>query len=177
MGLAVVYGIITSHGGTITVSSVPGQGATFEVYLPQMQVATTDSPHAAEPLPTGQERLLLVEDETAVARVGQALLERLGYEVVVCLSGGEALEAFRAAPQRFDLVITDQTMPRMTGDALASALRRIRPDIPIILCTGFSYPIDATKAAALSIDAWVTKPWAVRTLAHTIRQVLQNRRA
>jgi len=85
MGLAVAYGIITSHSGTITVSSIPGQGATFEVYLPQIQVATTDGTHIEEPLSTGKERLLLVEDETAVAHVGQTLLERLGYEVVVCL--------------------------------------------------------------------------------------------
>jgi CheY-like chemotaxis protein len=141
MGLAVAYGIIASHSGTITVSSVSGQGATFEVYLPQIQVATTDGTHAAEPIPTGKERLLLVDDEAAVARLGQTLFERLGYEVVVCLSSGEALEAFRAAPQRFDLVITDQTMPCMTGDALASALRRSSPANPVPLIAGMAWSV------------------------------------
>jgi len=153
MGLAVVYGIITSHSGTITVSSMPGQGATFEVYLLQIQVAATAGTHTEEPIPTGKERLLLVEDETAVARVGQTLLERLGYEVVVCLISVGALEAFRAAPQRFDLVITDQTMPRMSGDALASALQRIRPDILIIL-----EPASATPSTPPEPRPWALMP-------------------
>ena len=111
-----------------------------------------------------------------LARVGQAHLERLNYEVVTCLSSVEALEAFRAAPQRFDLVITDQTMPQMTGDALAQALRRIRPDIPIILCTGFSHTMDPGRARTLGIDAWLAKPWQAHELATTIQRVLDERR-
>ena len=111
-----------------------------------------------------------------MVRLSQEILERLGYEVVACCCSLEALQAFQEAPQRFDLVITDQTMPRMTGDMLAQALRRIRPDIPIILCTGFSYTINAEQAEALGIDAWLTKPWQTRDLAHTIQHVLARQR-
>ena len=125
------------------------------------------APPSEEPLPRGKGRVLLVDDEAMVARVGQEHLERLNYEVVVCLSSVEALEAFRAAPQRFDLIITDQTMPQMTGDALAQALRRIRSDIPIILCTGFSHTMDPESARTLGIDAWLGQALAgTRTRPH-----------
>ncbi len=107
--------------------------------------------------------------------LGQAMLERLGYEVVTSTNSLEALEAFRAMPQRFDLVITDQTMPQMTGGQLAQALRRIRPDIPIILCTGFSYTMNADKAQAQGIDAFLMKPFRARDLAVTVQQVLAQR--
>jgi nitrogen-specific signal transduction histidine kinase/CheY-like chemotaxis protein len=177
MGLSVVHGIVTSHGGTIAVTGAPGQGATFEVYLPRFIAVLAAPASPAEDLPLrGQGCVLLVEDEAMLARVGQAHLERLNYEVVTCLSSVEALEAFRAAPQRFDLVITDQTMPQMTGDALAQVLRRIRPDIPIILCTGFSHTMDPDSARTLGIDAWLAKPWQARELATTIQRVLDERR-
>jgi len=177
MGLSVVHGIVVSHGGAIAVTNAPGQGAAFEVYLPRLLAAMAAPAAPAEDLhPRGQGRVLLVEDEAMLARVGQAHLERLNYEVVACLSSVEALEAFRAVPQRFDLVITDQTMPQMTGDALAQALRRIRPDIPIILCTGFSHTMDPESARTLGIDAWLAKPWQARELATTIQRVLDERR-
>ena len=104
--------------------------------------------------------------------MGQVVLENLGYRVSVCLSSLEALETFRAAPQRYDLVITDQTMPRLPGDALTRALRSVRPDIPIILCTGFSHTMDAETAQTMGIDAFLTKPWSVHGLASTIQRVL-----
>ena len=176
MGLAVVHGIVTSHNGAITVSSTPGPGATFEIYLPRLEEAVTDVPRSEERIPAGKGRILFVDDEELVVHLGQEILERLGYEVVACYSSLEALQAFQETPQHFDLVITDQTMPRMTGDALAQALRRIRPDIPIILCTGFSYTINAEQAETLEIDAWLTKPWQTRELAHTIQHVLTQRR-
>ena len=176
MGLAVVHGIMASHDGAITVSSTPGQGATFEIYLPRLEEAVIDAPRSEERIPEGKGRILFVDDETPVVRLSQEILERLGYEVVACCCSLEALQAFQEAPQRFDLVITDQTMPRMTGDMLAQALRRIRPDIPIILCTGFSYTINAEQAEALGIDAWLTKPWQTRDLAHTIQHVLARQR-
>jgi PAS domain S-box-containing protein len=177
MGLSVIHGIVTSHGGAITVASVPGQGATFEVYLPRIKAASADSSsQAEEPLPKGKGRVLLVDDEATVAYLEQSLLERLDYEVVVCFSSVEALEAFRATPQRFDLVITDQTMPLMTGDALTRAVRRIRPDIPIILCTGFSHMIDAESAKAFGINAWLAKPWEAREFARTVQNVLEQQR-
>jgi PAS domain S-box-containing protein len=175
MGLAMVHGLVVSHGGAITVASVPGQGATFEIYLPQVAASpATDAPRE-EPLPQvpqGKGDILLVDDEAAVAHMGQGVLEHLGYRVSVCLSSLEALATFRASPQRYDLVITDQTMPRLPGDALTRALRSIRPDIPIILCTGFSHTMDAETAEALGIDAFLTKPWSAHELASTIQRVL-----
>jgi CheY-like chemotaxis protein len=175
MGLALVHGLVASHEGAITVASAPGQGATFEIYLPQVAASpATDAPHA-EPLPRGQGNILLVDDEAAVAHVGQVVFEHLGYRVSVCLSSLEALETFRAAPQRYDLVITDQTMPRLSGDALIRALRSVRPDIPVILCTGFSHTMDAETAEALSIDAFLTKPWSTHELASTIQRVLARK--
>ena len=123
----------------------------------------------------GKGCILLVDDEEALERVGQAFLRRLGYEVVSRRDSREALEAFRAAPQRFDLIITDQTMPHMTGEMLARELRGIRPDIPIILCTGFSHVINAEKARALGIDAFVMKPIVMHEFARTIQQVVDDR--
>lgn len=177
MGLSVVHGIVTSHGGIVTVSSVLGQGATFEVYLPRCLTAVTEqASHTGASLPTGTGCILLVDDEASVAYVEKAHLERLNYEVVTCLSSAEALEVFRAAPQRFDLVVTDQTMPQMTGDALAQALRHIRPDIPIILCTGFSHTMDPERANSLGIDAWMAKPWQAHEFVRTIQDVMEQRR-
>jgi PAS domain S-box-containing protein len=172
MGLAVVHGIVTSHGGAITVESAPGQGATFAVYLPQVAESTTSTVHTEEPLPGGTEHLLLVDDEETLVHLGQEALTHLGYNVVPCTSSLEALEVFRAAPQRFDLVITDYTMPTMTGEMLAQELRCIRPDIPIILCTGFSNTMTAERARASGIDTLVLKPWRVHDLSLAIRQAL-----
>jgi DNA-binding NtrC family response regulator len=120
-------------------------------------------------------RVLLVDDEDALVRLGEAMLRRLGYEVVVCTSSTEALAVFEAAPQRFDLVITDQTMPQLTGEGLAQAVRRRRPELPIILCTGFSHVMHAERARELGIDAFVLKPLAMQELAQTIAQVLAAR--
>jgi PAS domain S-box-containing protein len=176
MGLAIVHGIVTSHGGAITVQSTLGEGTTFTLYLPQM--AQDPAPPSAPPapiVPPGKGRLLLVDDEEMLARLGQALLERLGYEVVAHSSSLAALEAFQAEPSRFDLIITDQTMPVMTGATLVAELRHIRPDIPIILCTGFSHLMNAEKAEALGVDAFVLKPGVTQELAATIQQVLENR--
>jgi len=176
MGLAVVHGIVTSHGGMMTVTSAPGQGTTFEVYLPRLAEATPDQPaSAADPLPGGTERILFVDDEAAIASLGQEVLTRLGYQVVVCLRSTEALETFRTASPPFDLVITDQTMPYLTGDALARALRDLRPDLPIILCTDCSHTMSAERARSAGIDAVLMKPWQGWELALTIRGVLGQR--
>lgn len=177
MGLAVVHGIVASHGGAITVESVPGVGTTFAVYLPSiaeiMEVTVfTDN----QPLPHGDERVLFVDDEAPLAQLGHDMLDRLGYRVEMCTSSTTALERFQATPDSFDLVITDQTMPKMSGEVLTRALRRIRPNIPIILCTGFSHVVDATKAQELGIDAFLLKPLVIRDLAQTIRQVLGKAR-
>lgn len=171
LGLSMVHGIVTDHHGAITVESTPGQGTTFKIYLPCIQSITREETPSEEMIPGGTECILFVDDEETLACLGQHLLERLGYTVVVYTSSREALEAFHAAPHRFDLVITDQTMPHLTGDLLTKELRQIRPDIPIILCTGFSHTMSAEKALALGINAYLLKPLVARDLALAIRHV------
>lgn len=177
MGLAIVHGIVASHSGAVTVQSTPTDGTTFALYFPQVgeRPTSTDIPHRLAL--HGSEHLLFVDDEADTALAMQELLAHLGDETVVCTTSTEALSIFRAAPQRFDLVITDQTMPKMTGKTLAQELRRIRPDVPIILCTGFSHIIDAAEAEALGIDAFLMKPLAIGDLSHTIQDVLTRRTA
>jgi CheY-like chemotaxis protein len=175
MGLAVVHGIVTSHGGAIKLQSTPGQGTTCEVYLPRLDMVVDNTTSRDESLPVGKGVILFIDDEEAIARVSQQMLENLGYQAVVRTSSLAALATFRQTPQHFDLVITDQTMPHMTGEALASELRRIRPDIPIILCTGFSHTIDAEKAQAQGIDAFLMKPLVARDLGLAIHHVLGQR--
>jgi CheY-like chemotaxis protein len=173
MGLAIVHGIVTSYGGAVTVESTLGEGSTFIVDLPRMAEAVEAGPsELPEALPQGHGCILFVDDEELLVRLGRERLEALGYEVVPSLSSVEALGLFQATPQRFDLVITDQTMPVMTGERLARELRRIRADIPIVLCTGFSPLIDAQRAAALGISAFCLKPVDIQELARTIERVL-----
>jgi CheY-like chemotaxis protein len=175
MGLAVVHGIVTSHGGAIRLQSPPGHGTTCEVYLPWLDLVVDGTTSRDESLPIGKGMVLFIDDEEAIARMGQRMLESLGYQAVVCISSLAALETFRQTPQHFDLVITDQTMPHMTGEVLASELRHLRPDIPIILCTGFSHAIDAKKAQAQGIDAFLMKPLVARDLGLAIQHVLEQR--
>ncbi len=177
MGLAVVHGIVASHNGTIHVTSVLNEGATFEIYLPEQPDIVAEAPVADDaPPPPGQGHILFVDDEEGLAIATRILLTDLGYEVSVCTNGVEARDAFRAAPSTFDLVIADQTMPQMTGKELADALRTIRPDIPIILCTGYSHIIDAAQAEDQGINAFLMKPVDIYDLADTIHQVLRQAR-
>ena len=177
MGLSVAHGIVASHGGAMTVVSVPGMSTTFAIYLPRSTGPTTQPTSVPEPIPHGHEHILFVDDEAMLVHLGQELLTRLGYTVTGHTSSVEALNAFQAAPQQFDLVITDQTMPTMTGEGLVRALRDIRPDLPIVLCTGFSYAMTKDKAATLGIDAFLLKPLVAHDLGRTIREVLAQHKA
>ena len=172
MGLSVVHGIIASCGGAITVESVIDQGTTFTIYLPQVQDLLPEVVVGESHLRKGNGCVLLVEDEEILAEAMQKLLMRLGYEVVLQHESEKALKLFRAAPSRFDVVITDQTMPNLTGEKLASHLLVIRPDLPIILCTGFSHAITQEKAIQLGIRAFLTKPVSIYDLSHALEKVI-----
>lgn len=174
MGLAVVHGIVTTHGGTIQVESAPGIGTKIDIYLPTIHTAIWDVFSTKASIPNGKESILFVDDEETIVRLGQELLTHLGYTVTVRTNSVDALDLFRSDPQQFDLVITDQTMPTMPGDALARELLRIRPELPIILCTGFSHIVSAEKAKAIGIRGYLMKPLAIRDLAPIVRHVLDE---
>ena len=174
MGLSVVYGIVNKMGGTIRVYSEPGKGSEFKVYFPvDKRYSKEQSVQPKEPIPCGNEQILLVDDEEPILTMEKQVLERLGYQVTSRTSSLEALEAFRANPDRFDLVITDTAMPNMPGDKLSGELIKIRPDIPILLCTGFSQTMSEEKAASLGIKGFLFKPMVMRDLAQKIREVLE----
>lgn len=176
MGLAMVHGIVESYGGKITVDSKLNKGATFTIYLPVTQKRKVQRLYKAEQLPTGTERILFVDDENPIAKMGTESLKRLGYTVTMRTSSIEALELFRSKPDDFDLVITDMTMPNMTGVELAVGLMKIRPNIPVILCTGYSKKISDETVTEIGIKAITYKPIAKADLARTVREVLDESR-
>jgi signal transduction histidine kinase len=174
LGLAVVHGIVHRHGGSIHIDSAPGRGTTVTVRLP---VADAEKPPAVTgsgPVKGGREHILFVDDEQALAQIGQQMLERLGYTVTCRTSSVEALEALRSNPDRFDVVITDQTMPNMTGMELARQVQILRPDLPVILCTGFSEAIGPENAMESGIRGFLLKPITLRDLSEAIRQALDQ---
>ena len=174
LGLSVVYGIVRDHGGAIDIVSEVGKGTTVGVYFPLEEMEMPLQKHAPEQIPGGSERILFVDDEAALVELGDIMLTSLGYQVTSRTSSVEALELFRARPYDFDLVITDMTMPNMRGNDLARELLKIRPDIPIIVCTGFSEMITEEKAKALGIRRLVMKPIFTKDIARVIREVLGN---
>jgi PAS domain S-box-containing protein len=174
LGLAVVHGIVKRSGGDMTVKSEKGQGAEFTVYLPALDSEEEAVSESLITVPGGSERVLLVDDEPTIAVLGERMLSRLGYSVTTRMSPLEALELFRSDPARFDILVTDMTMPHMTGDELAKSILEIRPDIPVILCTGYSKKISREKAQKKGIHALVMKPLTQTELAKTVREVLDS---
>jgi len=175
MGLAIVHGIVTGAGGFVACTSELGKGTDFEVFFPThaQEVVSVQTP--VERVPTGKERILFIDDEDILVEMGKAMLERLGYEVVVCTNSIEALNMFQNEPDRFDAIITDQTMPGMTGLDLARRMLLMRPGLPIILCTGYSNLVDETTARGCGIQGYVMKPIAKKDIASLLRKVLDEK--
>jgi PAS domain S-box-containing protein len=175
MGLSVVHGIVDGLGGGIDIKTRPGKGTVFDVYLPVMAAGEKQPEAEAEnQLPGGTGHVMFVDDEPSVVNMGRLMLESLGYSASACSSGTEALEKFRQTPEQFDLVITDMTMPRMTGLELAREIAEIRPDIPIVLSTGYSSKIPANVTWTTSIKEVARKPISKKDLAHLLSRVLSN---
>ncbi len=174
LGLSVVHGIVKQHDGYIKVISEPGKGSTFTVYFPLISGGSETDAVTDDEIPTGSERILFVDDEEALVEMGEDVLAELGYDITSRTSSREALALLKEDPSWFDLVITDQTMPGMTGIDLARETLALRADMPIIMCTGFSYVVDADKAKAAGIRAFAMKPLTKREIARTIRKVLDE---
>ncbi len=173
LGLAVVHGIIKQHKGGITVASEPGQGTTFHVYIPVVEkVAHVEQVEIVDEL-RGSERILLVEDEALLAEMIERMLHSLGYTVSVFTSSLEALSAYEINPDNFDLVITDMTMPEMTGTDLTKKILALRPELPVILCTGFSETVDEAKAKTIGIREYLLKPVDKHVLAKIVKKALR----
>jgi PAS domain S-box-containing protein len=174
LGLSVVHGIVREGNGHITVESTPGEGSTFTIYFPKTAEEPRTEGSRGDTIPTGSERILFVDDEEALVEMGEDILAELGYDVTSRTSSTEALALLEEDPNGFDLVITDQTIPDMTGMELAREVLLLRPDMPMIMCTGFSHIVDANRAKAAGIRAFAMKPLTKREIARTIRQVLDE---
>ncbi len=174
LGLSVVHGIVKSYGGVISLESELGQGAAFHILLPAISVGVSPEMHNAGAAPTGSEHILFIDDEELLVNMNKVMLEKLGYRVTASTNSKEALQIFQEQHDQFDLIITDQTMPGLTGAELAHRVIQIRPDIPIILCTGYSSVISEEQAIKMGIKAFAYKPIRMSDLANLIRKVLDG---
>jgi CheY-like chemotaxis protein len=175
LGLSVVHGIIEHHDGEITVSSQPGQGTTFSVFLPHSETNAAGPATVDNPLRGNRERIMVVDDEEPLVNMMQQKLTRLGFEVVAHHDSVKALEAFRAAPGSFDVIITDHTMPRLTGADLAREIVRLRADTPVIMCSGSGQALVAADRLRPAVRECVLKPVNFAELTRSIRRMLDQK--
>jgi len=174
LGLAVVYGIMKELNGFIEIKSRAGKGTTVCCYFPVTDVVSTKSIEDTEKIPGGTETILFVDDEESLVKLGRKQLERMGYTVETITDPSEALARFKTDPEKFDLVITDMAMPKMTGDRLIKELVKIRDDIKTIICTGYSQKIDNEKASEIGASGYIVKPIDRKILAETLRNVING---
>jgi len=174
LGLAVVHGIIKDYQGFIQVESGLGKGTVFHLYFPALEMDTADQEQTFDEnsLPAGNERILIIDDDSTLVNINKSILERLGYTVTGTTDSRNGLKKFRADPDRFDLIITDMTMPHLTGLELAQAVLQIKPTMPDILCTGYSSVISKDEALAIGIKKYVRKPIRRKELAKIVWMVL-----
>ena len=173
LGLAVVHGIVKDHGGEISVYSKESKGTIFSVYLPVMEKHMDDEKDTeADVLPGKGETILFIDDEEMIVDVSREMLERLGYKVFTETDPVKAIEMFKEGPDKFDLVITDKTMPHMTGFDVVRAIKNIRADVPVLICSGYQEIGDMEKLTALGISQLITKPIRISSLSKAIRDAL-----
>lgn len=174
MGLAVVHGIVSSLKGGIRVDSKEGAGTVFHIALPLLETAEEHAEQQSRPLPRGTENVIFVDDEPEIVKLYGEILRSLGYRPLACGSAPEALAAFQSAPARFAALVTDQVMPEMSGTELALKVHAIRPELPVILCTGFSEAFTPDRARMLGIRAVLMKPVPLEQLAENLRRAIDS---
>jgi CheY-like chemotaxis protein len=175
LGLSVVHGIVKSHQGVVIVESKPDKGTTFHIYLPVIQQETRKETASANICPTGSEHILVVDDEPQVLKMCTSVLERLGYQVTARGNPAKALQLFCLQPQAFDLLLTDLTMPTLTGDKLAYEVHRLRAEMPVVLFTGFSDFLSEEACRRAGIHTVISKPLLRHELAVAVRQALDTK--
>jgi two-component system, cell cycle sensor histidine kinase and response regulator CckA len=177
LGLAAVHGIVSGHGGVVAATTELGHGTTFDIFIPTIADAPTSSEaESVEDKPRGSEAILIVDDEPQVSSMLAKMLDRIGYKVDCFNSAPEAIEAFKRDPGKWSLVITDQTMPQMTGLELAKRILAQSPNLPVILCSGYTDSVSAEMVTAAGIKAFLTKPVDHASLARMIRELLGTAR-
>ena len=174
LGLSVVHGIVENHKGFISATSIPGEGSCFDIYFPTIEAEYETLPPQKGPLPTGNERVLVLDDEENLATLCAEMLTEYGYQTSTETDSQKVVQSFQKNPQQYDLLITDQTMPNLSGTELSKQLLQLRPDLPIILCTGYSAKASATEAQRIGIREFCMKPLALPQLVKTVRKVLDE---